>query len=126
MLALVTEGQATRCCPDCGVHSARPHSWVRTRPRDLPVAGRQTLLTWTKRRWRCVEPSCPRATFTEHVPQIPPRHRLTSPVARGGPGRGGRRRAYRAPVRPRPRRVLADREPCGARPCRARPAGEGP
>ncbi|WP_405412811.1 transposase family protein [Streptomyces decoyicus] len=32
------------------MRSGRPHSWVRTRPRDLPVAGRRTGLTWTKRR----------------------------------------------------------------------------
>ncbi|WP_406222937.1 hypothetical protein [Streptomyces canus] len=31
------------------MRSGLPHSWVRTRPRDLPVAGRRTGLTWTKR-----------------------------------------------------------------------------
>ena len=93
ILALVTSAEATRCCPECGVRSVHPHSWVRTRPRDLPVAGRQTALTWTKRRWRCAEPSCPRATFTEHVPQIPPRHRLTARLreaAGSAVGDGGR------------------------------------
>lgn len=54
-----------------------PHSWVATRPRDLPVAGRFTSLTWTKRRWRCQSADCPRATFTESLPQIPSRARLT-------------------------------------------------
>jgi transposase len=77
VLALVTGFEQARCCPDCGVRSRHPHSWVSTRPRDLPVAGRRTVLTWTKRRWRCRNAACERATFTESVPQIPPRARLT-------------------------------------------------
>lgn len=78
ILALVTRDERARCCPGCGVRSERPHSWVRTRPRDLPAAGRGTSLTWTKRRWRCVNPDCGRRTFTEALPQIPPRSRLTA------------------------------------------------
>jgi transposase len=77
MLALVTCDEQARCCPGCGVRSERPHSWVRTRPRDLPVAGRRTGLTWTKRRWRCLNERCTRRTFTESLPQIPSRSRLT-------------------------------------------------
>jgi hypothetical protein len=77
MLALVTADKQARCCPGCGVRSECPHSWTRTRPRDLPVAGRRTELTWTKRRWRCRNPLCSQATFTESLPQIPPRSRLT-------------------------------------------------
>ncbi|WP_326825496.1 transposase family protein [Streptosporangium sp. NBC_01756] len=78
MLALVTCDEPARCCPDCRVRSRRPHFWARTRPRDLPVAGRRTGLTWTKRRWRCVNEQCRRKTFTEALPSIPPRSRLTS------------------------------------------------
>lgn len=77
MLALVTVDEQARCCPDCGIRSERPHSWVTTRPRDLPVAGRRTELIWNKRRWRCREAVCPRKTFTEALPQIPSRARLT-------------------------------------------------
>lgn len=77
LIALVTASERARCCPDCGVRSQHAHSWVRTRPRDLSVAGRRTALTWTKRRWRCRNRACRRATFTESVPQIPPRARLT-------------------------------------------------
>jgi transposase len=77
LLALVTAAEQARCCPGCGVRSARAHSWVRTRPRDLPIAGRRSMLTWTKRRRRCGNPDCARTTFTESVPQIPPRSRLT-------------------------------------------------
>jgi transposase len=74
---LVTAAETARCCPGCGVRSAHPHSWVRTRPRDLPIAGRRSVLTWTKRRWRCGNPECARPTFTGSIPQIPPRSRLT-------------------------------------------------
>jgi transposase len=42
------------------------------------VAGRRTGLAWTKRRWRCVNEQCRRKTFTEALPSIPPRSRLTS------------------------------------------------
>lgn len=77
LLSLVTADEGARCCPGCGVRSAHPHSWVRTRPRDLPIAARRTALTWTRRRWRCGNPACARRTFTESVPQIPPRSRLT-------------------------------------------------
>ncbi|MEW1865679.1 transposase family protein [Streptomyces sp. NPDC088194] len=49
-MATLTRG----ACPHDGVRSGWPHRWVRTRPRDLPVAGRRTCVTWTKRRWRCV------------------------------------------------------------------------
>ncbi|MEY9968117.1 transposase [Streptacidiphilus sp. MAP12-16] len=77
MLALVTTDEQARCCPGCGVRSERPHSWVTTRPRDLPVAGRRTERTWNKRRWRCRQAACPRKTFTEALLQIPARARLT-------------------------------------------------
>jgi transposase len=77
-MALVTAAEQARCCPDCGVASQHPHAWVRTRPRDVPLAGRHTVLEWTKRRWRCGNPGCARRTFTESAPQIPPRHRITA------------------------------------------------
>ncbi|WP_231904986.1 helix-turn-helix domain-containing protein [Streptantibioticus cattleyicolor] len=44
----------------------------------MPPAGRHTALEWTKRRWRCRNPGSARRTFTESVPQIPPRHRITA------------------------------------------------
>jgi len=33
---------------------------------------------WVKHRWKCDEPACARKTFTERVPQVPPRCRLTA------------------------------------------------
>jgi transposase len=62
------------CCPGCGRASVE----VKERPvvavRDLPVAGRRTLLRWRKRRFRCR--GCG-GTFTETHPQLPPRQRVT-------------------------------------------------
>lgn len=66
-----------QACPSCGVPSASVKGWVTTGPRDVPfpVAAR---LVWRKRRWRCRESGCARSSFTESVPQIPPRKRITS------------------------------------------------
>jgi transposase len=83
---LLTDAESARHCPMCGLRSETPHGNVETRPRDLAVAGRRTELTWHKKRWRCLEPTCPKATFTEAVPQIPPRSRLTGRL-RGELGR---------------------------------------
>ena len=77
VLALVTAWQGARCCPSCGARSTRSLGLVTTRPRDLPIAGRPTVLAWTKRRWMCGNTACARASFTESVPQIPSRTRLT-------------------------------------------------
>jgi hypothetical protein len=60
-----------------GVFAVRVKEWVTTRPRDLAVAGRRCELRWRKRRWYCDEPGCPRGTFTEQVPQVPARARVT-------------------------------------------------
>lgn len=66
-------------CPECGVVPApaalKDRNTVRIR--DLPVSGRPTVLVWSKRRWRCVEPACPRKSFTETHPDVRPRRVLT-------------------------------------------------
>ena len=74
---LSTNVEQARCCPQCGIRAARVKGWVLTRPRDLPVAGRITRLRWRKRRWHCDQPGCPRKSFTEQVPQVPARTRIT-------------------------------------------------
>lgn len=78
MLALVTASEDARCCPGCGVRSARSLGLVTTRPRDVPLAGRPPGLRWTKRRWACGNERCARRSFTESLPSIPPRSRLTA------------------------------------------------
>jgi len=51
MLMLVTARESARCCPGRGTRATHPHSWVRTRPRDLPVAGGSppASATWARR-----------------------------------------------------------------------------
>ena len=74
---LVTAHEQARVCPECGSLARRLKGWATTRPRDLPVGGRLPRLVWRKRRWYCDQPSCRRGSFTEAVPDIPPRKRLT-------------------------------------------------
>ena len=74
----VTDYPAAAACPDCGTVSARVHDTVLARPRDVRRAGDRVRAWWVKRRWKCDEPGCARKTFTEWVPQVPPRCRLTA------------------------------------------------
>jgi len=66
----------TRVCPSCAVPSTSAKGWVTTGPRDVafPVP---TRLVWRKRRWRCRESVCARSSFTESIPQIRSRERVT-------------------------------------------------
>jgi transposase len=73
-----TEPGVGTVCPDCQTLAQRCKEEVTTRPRDLPYAGRSVMLVWHKRRWYCEQPACPRKTFTESVPSLPPRQRLTT------------------------------------------------
>jgi len=64
-------------CPSCEVFTARVHQRTRQRVRDVPFDGLVTVW-WIKKRWRCGETRCHRATFTESTEQVPPRARLTT------------------------------------------------
>ena len=68
--------EAVAFCRGCGaqarLHDRRP-TWVR----DLPAAGRSVTLVWVKRIWRCVEPLCAVATWTETAAAIRARASLT-------------------------------------------------
>ena len=68
-------------CPECGV-LARLHDRRRTDVRDLPAGGRPVTLVWIKRVWRCMEPDCPRRTWTETSEHIRPRASLTERARR--------------------------------------------
>jgi transposase len=75
---LVTADEDARRCPECGTRARRSKGRRVTHPRDLPVGDRRPHLVWTKRRWRCDQPECPRRSFTEATREVPARHRLTS------------------------------------------------
>jgi transposase len=74
----VTDWPSAAACPDCGALSDRPHETVLARPRDARRAGDPVDLRWVKRRWKCAQESCERKTFTERLPQVPPRCRVTA------------------------------------------------
>ncbi len=73
----VSTADASPACPSCATPSTSVKGWVVTQPRDLsfPVPAR---LVWHKRRWRCQAVTCRRSSFTESIPQIPSRKRVTS------------------------------------------------
>jgi len=64
-------------CPRCGAVSERVHEYVTTRPRDVRHGSREIGLFLEKRRLVCGNGDCPRGTFTEWAPQVPPRCRIT-------------------------------------------------
>jgi transposase len=74
----VTDYPAAAACPDCGTAAGRVHETVLACPRDTRRGGDPVRVQWVKRRWKCDEQGCPRKTFTEWLPQVPPRCRLTA------------------------------------------------
>jgi transposase len=73
----VTDWAPAAACPGCGALSDRPHETVLARPRDVRRGGDRVDLRWVKRRWKCPDEDCERKTFTEYLPQLPPRCRIT-------------------------------------------------
>ena len=74
---VATSDPGAPACPDCGRVSCRPHELVVTGPRDV-ARGRDRLdVRWLKWRWKCPAEDCERKTFTESVPAVPPRCRIT-------------------------------------------------
>jgi transposase len=69
--------EAARCCPRCGAAATRVKERTRTAPRDVFIGDRQVLLRWCKTRWYCSSPDCEQGTFTEALPAVPARMRLT-------------------------------------------------
>jgi transposase len=64
-------------CPDCGVRAVRMHERAVTGPADVHRGADQVMLVWLKHRWKCQNEQCGRVTFTESLPQVPARARLT-------------------------------------------------
>ena len=70
--------EQARCCPACGTRAVKAKETVTTTPRDVYLGDRQVRLRWRKNRWTCANPGCPRGTFTESLPAVRPRARLTA------------------------------------------------
>lgn len=75
---VVTADETASACPSCGVLSTSAKGSACSRPRDIPYAEAGLRLVWHKRRWRCRERACERRSFTESIPQLPPRARVTA------------------------------------------------
>lgn len=75
---VLTADESAAACPTCGVVSTARKGAAATRPRDVPYGPEPVRLVWHKSRWRCLERLCPRLSFTESLPQVPARCRLTT------------------------------------------------
>ena len=73
----VTDHPGAAVCPECGTRSVRVHEHVLARPRDLRRGVDEVRVAWLKRRWKCGNGGCTRKTFTESLPAVPARCRLT-------------------------------------------------
>ena len=73
-----TADESASACPSCGVLSVTLKGLACTRPRDIPYGTTRLRLIWHKRRWRCKEQLCRRASFTESLPAVRARSRLTT------------------------------------------------
>ena len=69
-------------CPGCGVVSTSVKGLVTTSPRDLPYGERGISVVWHKTRWRCVESTCLRSSFTEAIGEVPAGWRTTGRLRR--------------------------------------------
>ena len=67
---MATDHPGAAACPGCGTVSERVHEYVLTRPGDLRRGLDEVSVCWLKRRWKCPEPDCERATFTESLPAV--------------------------------------------------------
>jgi transposase len=62
--------QKSAPCPTCGEPSQRVHSRYLRQLQDLPWQGCPVTIKVQARRFRCVNSSCPRRTFAEHLHEI--------------------------------------------------------
>ncbi|AYA23519.1 hypothetical protein C6369_002565 [Rhodococcus rhodochrous] len=76
-VGVTTAAQWVGTCPPCATVSTRSKGWVTTRPRDIKIGPDRPKAVWSKRKWMCSNSSCDRRSFTESIPQIPPRARIT-------------------------------------------------
>jgi transposase len=77
LVSVLTAPEWVGICPECGERSTRSKGWVRTGPRDVQVGPDRPVLRWRKRKWLCLIMVCGRTVFTESVPGVPARARVT-------------------------------------------------
>ncbi|MCB0949642.1 MAG: ISL3 family transposase [Mycobacterium sp.] len=77
LVGVLTAPEWVGICPECGERSSRSKGWVLTSPRDVQVGPDRPVLRWRKRKWLCPSAVCERTVFTESVPGVPARARVT-------------------------------------------------
>jgi transposase len=93
--------QQEASCPVCGHHSRRQHSGYTRRVQDVPMGTRMVELHIEVRRFRCLNPICPRTTFAEQHPALMLRrarrtNRLNTHLTQVGLALGGEEGAWLA------------------------------
>jgi transposase len=76
-LSIWAKVSAPASCPRCGTVSQKVHQYVVTAPHDVRICGEDADLFLVKRRMECLATGCSAGTFTESVPQLPPRCSIT-------------------------------------------------
>lgn len=77
-----TSAQVTAYCPDCRSSSERIHSRYQRRVADLPLAGQPVVVSVQACRYFCDNPTCPRRTFAQRLPDfVAPRARRSLRLA---------------------------------------------
>src|SRR3954464_1661881 len=66
----LTATRGAVACPSCSVESDHVHSLYQRSVADLPWAGVPVTLHLHGRRFLCRHPACPRATFSEPLPEV--------------------------------------------------------
>jgi transposase len=66
----LTATRGAVACPSCSVESDHLHSLYQRTVADLPWAGVPVTLHLHVRRFLCRHPACPRATFSEPLPEV--------------------------------------------------------
>lgn len=74
----VVTSRSDATCPECGSRPGWAKDCVATTARDITFGDRRLTVVWAKRRWSCPALECPRRTFTEHLPAVPHRRRITT------------------------------------------------
>ena len=94
LAVFVHSNSSSGTCPACLVSSSRVHSYYVRNPKDLPSTGQQVDLRLRVRRFRCLNSTCPKQTFSEPLPSLLEArarrtHRLQSVQAAVGTALGG-------------------------------------
>jgi transposase len=113
---LASSRAVSACCPRCQLPSSRVHAGYTRTIADLPAAGRPVRVVLAVRRFRCLEPGCPQATFAEQAEGFSARYRrrsvpLLALVAAAGlelAGRAGARMAAVLGITVHPSTVLRE------------------